>query len=207
VVYCSARSCSDAGGKGGRPLAYPTSASWPPLVRLRGRELVIAGRGRCDGRYNREKNRARGVWTRGGRLLFGPNTARVVATRAQSHSYQRNQLPTTPHQKGDDQQDKEARCEQLATGMRGRRKVVIIIKFAAGCDALSAASTDSDALSARKARVPIWATFVSRIPDPERSRCQEVPRALSKFRQILVADPFIIVFPGLLDISPSELLK
>ena len=49
---------------------------------------------------------------------------------AQLHSYQRNQPPTTPDQKGQSQKDKEAGGEQLATGMRGRRKVKTIIRFA-----------------------------------------------------------------------------
>ena len=66
---------------------------------------------------------------------------------AQLHSYQRNQLPTTPDQKGHDQKDKEARGEQLATGMRGRRKVKTIIRFASVANrrlrcSLSAQSTD-----------------------------------------------------------------
>ena len=46
------------------------------------------------------------------------------------HSYQRDQLPTTPEQKCDDQKDKEARSEQLATRMRGGRKVKTIVRFA-----------------------------------------------------------------------------
>ncbi len=60
--------------------------------------------------------------------------------------YQRNQLPTAPDQKGHDQKDKEARCEQFATGMRGWRKVKTIIRFA------RPANTRLDALSVRKAR-------------------------------------------------------
>jgi hypothetical protein len=47
---------------------------------------------------------------------------------ASRHLYQRNQLPTAPDQKGHDQKDKEARCEQFATGMRGWRKVKTIIR-------------------------------------------------------------------------------
>jgi hypothetical protein len=62
-------------------------------------------------------------------------TARAVATWGrQPHSYQRNQLPTTPDHEGHDQKDKEARGEQLATGMSGRRKVKIIIRFAFGAN-------------------------------------------------------------------------
>ena len=60
--------------------------------------------------------------------------------------YQRNQLPTAPDQKGHDQKDKEARCEQFATGMRGWRKVKTIIRFP------RPANTRLDALSVRKAR-------------------------------------------------------
>jgi hypothetical protein len=50
----------------------------------------------------------------------------VVPTRARSHSYQ---LPTAPDYKGDDQKDKDARREQLATGMRGWWKVKPIFRF------------------------------------------------------------------------------
>ena len=64
-------------------------------------------------------------------------------------------------------------------------------------DPLSA--TDRDALSARKVRACKWATFVSRTSNPERSRCQEVPLARSKFRQTLVAEPFVTVPRSLLD--------
>src|SRR5690348_2365508 len=44
-----------------------------------------------------------------------------------SHSVQRNQLPAAPDRKRNDQKDKETEGEQLATRMRGRREVNIIV--------------------------------------------------------------------------------
>src|ERR1700722_20387584 len=52
------------------------------------------------------------------------------AARRVTALYQRNQRQPAPDQKGHDQKDKEARCEQFATGMRGWRKVKTIIRFA-----------------------------------------------------------------------------
>jgi hypothetical protein len=76
--------------------------------------------------------RGEGGWPncdRDHRVKYGNGPWRSLSG-AQLHSYQRNQLTTTPDQKGHDQNDKEARGEQLATGMRGRRKVKTIIRFA-----------------------------------------------------------------------------
>ena len=42
-----------------------------------------------------------------------------------------DQLPATPDQKGQNQKDKEARGEQLATGMRSWRKVKAIVHVGA----------------------------------------------------------------------------
>jgi hypothetical protein len=66
-------------------------------------------------------------WDRDHRVKYGNGPGGRYL--GQLHSYQRNQLPTTPDQKGNNQKDKEARGEQLATGMRGRRKVKTIIRL------------------------------------------------------------------------------
>src|ERR1700734_3923016 len=87
------------------------------------------------------------------------------------HSYQRHQLPTTPDQKGNDQKDKEARGEQLASGMRGGRKVKTIIRFARVAYRRLRCS-----LSAQSNCVRERYGFSPKLPDPERSRYQEVPR-------------------------------
>src|ERR1700722_19693662 len=54
------------------------------------------------------------------RLRQGPRHG-LISTKSASNR---------PDQKGHDQKDKEARCEQFATGMRGWRKVKTIIRFA-----------------------------------------------------------------------------
>src|SRR5580704_11193886 len=74
------------------------------------------GRRRAD-----EKSTKRGKMKTG-----GDDVVRGLVTAL----YQRNQRQTAPDQKGHDQKDKEARCEQFATGMRGWRKVKTIIRFA-----------------------------------------------------------------------------
>ena len=70
------------------------------------------------------------------RLRQGPRHG-LISTKSAS---------TAPDQKGHDQKDKEARCKQFATGMRGWRKVKTIIRFA------RPPTEDRDALSVRKAR-------------------------------------------------------
>jgi hypothetical protein len=63
----------------------------------------------------------------------GTPAPRGTRTRSYSHQrskYQRNQLPTIPNYKGCDREDEEARGAQLATKVRGWRKVKTIIRFA-----------------------------------------------------------------------------
>ena len=62
------------------------------------------------------------------------SVADIIGIR--THSYYRsqhhlNQPPTTPNEKGYDREDKEACGQQLAPGMRGRRKVKTIIIWSA----------------------------------------------------------------------------
>jgi hypothetical protein len=93
------------------------------------------------------------------------------------NSYQRNQLPSTPDHKGYDQKDKEARGEQLATRMRGWRKVKTIIrkrKTIVGF-ARRAIRRLRCSFSAQGAHLRVGHAFVSAAPRVERSRHQKVP--------------------------------
>jgi hypothetical protein len=139
-----------AGSRCSSSLRGLTSAS-ADRARQRQRIAALAVRSslRLRSIGQRRLDRGEGGWPncdRDHRVKYGNGPWRPLSG-AQLHSYQRNQLPTTPDQKGHDQKDKEARGEQLATGMRGRRKVKTIIRFASVANrrlrcSLSAQSTD-----------------------------------------------------------------
>src|ERR1700722_1061071 len=84
-------------------------------------------------------------------ILITLDSARGAVTLISTKSVSTKSAFNYPRQKGHDQKDKEAGGDQFATGIHGWRKVKTI------SGSRASPTEDCEALSARTARVPLWA--------------------------------------------------